>query len=587
MNRAAFPVGLLCSVLMAAFSLDLRAGEPAADPNANPAANSGQATSPGEKELDKRQMLQIWKAIMEYKKAHGQVPDYLSDLVPDYLPDKAVLVSPLEPKKRISERDPKLPCSYSYEFRATEFAGGGRMFRDVKEEQMKEFGPVVPILRCGLHGGRMNVSYSGDYFESPLIWESSPAAQELIKKLGVGPGFDTGDFAELQVVDEQSGAALAGAEVRLTQRQYHFLPLPDRTLRTDAEGKVRIPLGSPQPPSRQLTVAVFKAGYFAPPEKWREETLPTQRTWRMTAASTIGGVVQDHDGHPLAGARVAVMAAPGTVVLDPAPGFNDAADPSLSSLVPVDTYVTDAQGRWHCESVPKDFVKLLLAVNHPLAWETRYRTGAQEPTPTVDREALLAQTAELRLEPPVAIQGVALAPDGSPLANEEVTVAPAWRQVSANQPEYTQWLFLRDALQHQLPKNVQTDATGHFTVPWRYPADLLLSVSPKNLAQVARAVTVAPGLEPIQLKATTRRRITGQVHDSNGQPVPKARVTFIGWADATLEQEVATTDSKGEFTWDTAPSDQIGLTFTANGFSPSTEWIPADKKDAVQVELRR
>ena len=81
-------------------------------------------------------------------------------------------------------------------------------------------------------------------------------------------------------------------------------------------------------------------------------------------------------------------------------------------------------------------------------------------------------------------------------------------------------------------------------------------------------------------------RLTGHVHDSNGQPVPKARVTFIGWADATVEQEIATTDARGEFTWDAAPSDQIGLTFTANGFAPSTEWVPAEKKDTMQVELR-
>ena len=476
MNRSALSVGLLCSVAAVVLSLVARAVEPTVDRSNNTSANTEVVDQ--DKETDKRQMLQIWKAIMEYKKAHGQVPDYLSDLVPGYLPDKAVLVSPLEPKKRVSERDPKIPSSYSYEFRATEFAGGGRTFWEVKEEQMKEFGPVVPILRCSLHGQRrMNVTYSGDYFESPLIWESSPEAQELIKKLGVGPGFDTGDFAELQVVDDQSGAPIAGAEVRLTQRQYHFLPLPDRTLKTDAEGKVRVPLGSPQPPSRQLTVTVVKAGYFAPPEMCREDSLPAQKTWRMAAGCTVGGVVKDHDGKLLEGARVAVLAASGTVTLDLPPGFNGVVEPSAPPLVPVETCVTDAQGRWHCDSVPKDFVKLLLAVNHPLAWETRYRSGSQEPAPTVDREALLGQTAEFRLEAPVAVQGVALAPDGAPLANEEVKVAPSWR-FSVSKEEYEQWVFLQNALQHARPQNVKTDATGHFSVPWRYPADLMLSLSP-------------------------------------------------------------------------------------------------------------
>ena len=105
MNRMAFPVGLLCSAMVAAISLVARGLEPTAvdgkgdgkeasaiDPTDVPRAAAGRPQS--DLETDKQHLLAIFKAIMAYKKAKGQVPDYLSDLVPQYLPDKAVLLQP-------------------------------------------------------------------------------------------------------------------------------------------------------------------------------------------------------------------------------------------------------------------------------------------------------------------------------------------------------------------------------------------------------------------------------------------------------------------------------------------------------------
>jgi hypothetical protein len=138
------------------------------------------------KATDKEHMTQIWKAIMEYKKAKGALPDYLSDLVPEFLPDKDVLISPTVPSGLRRKGDPRLQVSYSYEFRADLMSGGKRTFREAKEEQMEKFGEAVPILRCFAHGKVMNLTYSGDYFESNLFWEVSPAAQELARKLNGG-----------------------------------------------------------------------------------------------------------------------------------------------------------------------------------------------------------------------------------------------------------------------------------------------------------------------------------------------------------------------------------------------------------------
>jgi hypothetical protein len=220
------------------------------------------------KQKDKEHMLQIWRAIRDYKKAKGQLPDYLSDLVPEFLPEKEVLLSPVENAYFRGASDPKLPTTYSYEFSAEPYGVGGLPFRSVKEAQMKEFGPVVPILRCFAHGKVvMNVSIAGEYYESALFWERSTGAKQLMQLRGIGEGFKDGDFTDLHMVDGQTGAPLPGVEVRLTERYYHELALPDRTLTTDAEGHVRVPLGPP--PDRRLLVTVLKPGYVTQTQIWR------------------------------------------------------------------------------------------------------------------------------------------------------------------------------------------------------------------------------------------------------------------------------------------------------------------------------
>ena len=175
MKRALLSMGLLCWVLLAALCF------------VAPATVFAQAISPEqeakEKAVDREHLEIIWKALMEYKKANGKLPNYLSDLVPEFLPDKSVLVSPAFISGLLGRVDPRLPVSYSYEFRM-EKMGTGRSFREFKEEQMQFYGEAVPILRCFAHGDAMNVAYSGDYFESKgRYWEHSPGVRELMKKL--------------------------------------------------------------------------------------------------------------------------------------------------------------------------------------------------------------------------------------------------------------------------------------------------------------------------------------------------------------------------------------------------------------------
>jgi eukaryotic-like serine/threonine-protein kinase len=137
-----------------------------------------------EKDLCRTNLLKIHAAIMSYQKDHGQMPDWLSDLVPKYLPDTNCLLCPVWVAAEalpiwLSVNDPKVTTSYSYEFCARSnidndvfgLAAPGDTMKAWKTKQLARYGGIVPVLRCWEHGETLNVSYDGNVFESSQGWE--------------------------------------------------------------------------------------------------------------------------------------------------------------------------------------------------------------------------------------------------------------------------------------------------------------------------------------------------------------------------------------------------------------------------------
>ncbi len=161
-------------------------------------ASASVASSPTEAEraADKRNMLFIYKALKAYEKEHGKLPDWLSDLVPKYISDTNVLISPFFLRTGKAElygnEDPRVTTSYIYEFSgktvpkvihdAFPQLPVGITMKEWKTRQIGEFGTVVPILRCFLHNPVLNVTSDGEFFESGGYWETDPMTIELRKK---------------------------------------------------------------------------------------------------------------------------------------------------------------------------------------------------------------------------------------------------------------------------------------------------------------------------------------------------------------------------------------------------------------------
>jgi hypothetical protein len=113
------------------------------------------------------------------------MPDWLGDLVPQYLVDTNCLVCPLHARRGMppdvfNTQDPKLSTCYAYEFCARlnpysdpfGLAAPGDTTKSWKTKQLAHYGSVVPVLRCGAHGPILNLTYGGERWETDVAWET-------------------------------------------------------------------------------------------------------------------------------------------------------------------------------------------------------------------------------------------------------------------------------------------------------------------------------------------------------------------------------------------------------------------------------
>lgn len=136
-----------------------------------------------EKAACKQQLEKIGAAIEAYRKKNNDVPNWLNQLVPEFVADTNLLICPVT--KRTGQQspygvlDPKIYSSYLFEFGPTPipqivkgaWPGPPMTNREWKRQQMKLVGSEVPIVRCLLHNPVLNLSEGGKVYESPVFWE--------------------------------------------------------------------------------------------------------------------------------------------------------------------------------------------------------------------------------------------------------------------------------------------------------------------------------------------------------------------------------------------------------------------------------
>ena len=123
-------------------------------------------------------MRKIGAAIILYRNEHGAMPMWLSDLVPQYLPDSADLICP---ERKDVHQDPHLPCTYRYLFHPIhpQFPFQRRETREQMERKWRFYGDVTPMVECGhwKRGRHLWLAYGGDVYDSfDGDWHKLPQA---------------------------------------------------------------------------------------------------------------------------------------------------------------------------------------------------------------------------------------------------------------------------------------------------------------------------------------------------------------------------------------------------------------------------
>jgi tetratricopeptide (TPR) repeat protein len=161
----------------------------------------GAASARTHTEECRQRLKRIHRALVSYQRDHGELPQYLSALVPQYLPDKVLLHcsadrSQGEPGYRRSSKDPRLPCSYSYEMSLGPSFGIGLQMgparlepdmtcRAISTIHRVHFGARVPVIRCYHHRGAagterdevvLNLTATGEVYRSGVEWTRHPGA---------------------------------------------------------------------------------------------------------------------------------------------------------------------------------------------------------------------------------------------------------------------------------------------------------------------------------------------------------------------------------------------------------------------------
>ncbi len=139
-------------------------------------------------EICKGHLLEIGKAIQAYQKEHGDFPEWLSDLHPQYLPDANILLCPADEHGGkpyfLINTDPKMSVSYDYQFHPR--------YQDTKTEERLMYGDVLPIVRCRHHTNQMfeclNLSFafkiywSSGVYKPDEMYETTEEAIEALEK---------------------------------------------------------------------------------------------------------------------------------------------------------------------------------------------------------------------------------------------------------------------------------------------------------------------------------------------------------------------------------------------------------------------
>ncbi len=270
-----------------------------------------------------------------------------------------------------------------------------------------------------------------------------------------------------------------------------------------------------------LHLTARKSGFVPYSIDWDDRShplrLPAVKELRFVPGITIGGVVRDEAGKPVAGAKISANAPP-------------TEKESSGYSIPFAETTTDAQGRWRVDDAPADLVSVNVGVEAP-----GFLRGGGPPSRDLGAVIVLKRG--------FTVKGRVLDSEGKPLAGASVSVGGDFSSRS----------------------NTKTDSGGDFVVENCQPGAQLVTVRAEGFAPDLKEIH--PEDKPaLQFRLGPGHTLRGKVVDQQGKPVAGATIAAETWrAHRSLDFRVGT-GNDGRFEWRSAPADVVLYSLWKPGF---------------------
>jgi RNA polymerase sigma factor (sigma-70 family) len=360
-------------------------------------------------------------------------------------------------------------------------------------------------------------------FKDSKIRESGPGEAPLrdggdFELRVVGPG---GEPVAEALVEVRTSAAPTADQVRRGRflRPSTYGPY----LATDGQG--RLVIAFPKVP-RSLDINITTPGYGPYWAAWSSQdhpdTIPSRCAAELEPGWSVGGVVVDSAGKPVAGAAIRPW-----IRFKKRPG-------DVKDLYAGSDLKTDATGKWRFESVPDSLGEVHLEIDHagfrPLRRPlTRAEFGLEH-----GREP----SARIVLDHGLTVTGRVTDEAGRPIAGALVRTK-----------------FLNDI------REATTNGEGVYTLAGCEPRTAKIVVSARSRATDMKELRIDPDMGPVDFRMQPGGKVRVRVVDEQGRPVPRARIFFQWWRGPYSYFEFnhvgQYADKDGVWVWDEAPRDEF------------------------------
>jgi beta-lactamase regulating signal transducer with metallopeptidase domain len=359
----------------------------------------------------------------------------------------------------------------------------------------------------------------------PIVQEPKKPA-EPVRPSTVGKVF------RLRVVAAETGKPVPNADVRVWMG---FGPNDFR--KADGEGRIDLTYAT-GPDDLHLGVDVWGDGFAMQRHNWGNDPkvpVPDEATIKLQPGESLGGIVQDEQGRPIAGAAVYLFS-------------HNYKKKDPTELLYDLRAVTSPDGRWHTGGAPQTTGNLLgFYITHPDFISDREYVSQREKPPI---EELRAGKALSVMKKGVPIQGRVLGADGKPVAGALVISTDSPGTLFNSVADYA----------------VKTDAEGHFRTGQVKPGDWHLIIQAAGHAPAAREIKVGSAIPYEEIRLEASHVFRARVVNPSGRPVVGAFVNIDTWRVYRCLGVFLYTDANGAVRWDDAPEDLFKVNVDAQGY---------------------